>query len=92
MLDMGHEPEAPPPRDMLGMEATFEKLENELKEVITNSEALKKTFLELSELKHILLKAQNFFDEVRCLHFAYIYIYIPTTSLPLPLSYWHRTN
>lgn len=48
-------------------QATFEKLENELKEVNTNAEALKKTFLELTELKHILRKTQAFFDEVRTL-------------------------
>uniref|UniRef100_A0A9J8AI68 V-type proton ATPase subunit a n=1 Tax=Cyprinus carpio carpio TaxID=630221 RepID=A0A9J8AI68_CYPCA len=43
--------------------ATFEKLENELKEINTNQEALKKNFLELTELKHILRRTQQFFDE-----------------------------
>lgn len=47
--------------------ATFEKLENELREVNTNAEALKKTYLELTELKHILRKTQQFFDEVSIL-------------------------
>jgi len=47
------------------MQATFEKLENELREVNTNEETLKKNFLELTELKHILRKTQTFFDEVR---------------------------
>lgn len=46
-------------------QATFEKLENELREVNTNEEMLKKNFLELTELKHILKKTQVFFDEVR---------------------------
>ena len=46
-------------------QATFEKLENELKEINTNQEALKKNFLELTELKHILRRTQQFFDEVR---------------------------
>jgi V-type H+-transporting ATPase subunit a len=46
------------------LQATFEKLENELKEVNSNAEALKKNFLELTELKHILRKTQVFFDEV----------------------------
>lgn len=32
--------------------------------VNTNAEALKKTFLELTELKHILKQTQQFFDEV----------------------------
>lgn len=45
--------------------ATFEKLENEMKEINSNSEALKRNFLELTELKHILRKTQAFFDEVR---------------------------
>uniref|UniRef100_A0A672Q3L4 V-type proton ATPase subunit a n=1 Tax=Sinocyclocheilus grahami TaxID=75366 RepID=A0A672Q3L4_SINGR len=39
-------------------QATFEKLENELKEINTNQEALKKNFLELTELKHILRRTQ----------------------------------
>lgn len=63
MLDVGDNPEAPQPREMIDLEATFEKLENELKEVNTNAEALKKTFLELTELKHILRRTQTFFDE-----------------------------
>ncbi|XP_076354195.1 V-type proton ATPase 116 kDa subunit a 1-like isoform X2 [Tachypleus tridentatus] len=64
MLDIGDNPEAPQPREMIDLEATFEKLENELKEVNTNAEALKKTYLELTELKHILRKTQAFFDEM----------------------------
>ncbi|XP_043216590.1 V-type proton ATPase 116 kDa subunit a1-like isoform X2 [Amphibalanus amphitrite] len=63
MLDTGESPEAPQPREMIDLEASFEKLENELKEVNGNSETLKKNYLELTELKHILLKAQHFFDE-----------------------------
>ena len=43
---------------MIDMEATFEKLEHELQEVNQNAEALKKNFLELTELKHILRKTQ----------------------------------
>ncbi|XP_070537099.1 V-type proton ATPase 116 kDa subunit a 1-like isoform X3 [Ptychodera flava] len=64
ILDTGENPEAPPPREMIDLEATFEKLENEMKEVNTNQEALKRNFLELTELKHILRKTQNFFDEM----------------------------
>lgn len=45
-------------------QATFEKLENELREVNQNAEALKRNYLELTELKHILRKTQGFFDEV----------------------------
>ena len=63
MLDCGDSPEAPQPREMIDLEATFEKLEHELREVNQNAEALKKNFLELTELKHILRKTQQFFDE-----------------------------
>uniref|UniRef100_A0A8C5GSW5 V-type proton ATPase subunit a n=1 Tax=Gouania willdenowi TaxID=441366 RepID=A0A8C5GSW5_GOUWI len=63
-VDTGENPEVPFPRDMIDLEATFEKLENELKEINTNQEALKKNFLELTELKHILHRTQQFFDEV----------------------------
>lgn len=64
MLDTGDSPEAPQPREMIDLEATFEKLENELREVNQNAEALQRNFLELTELKHILRKTQVFFDEV----------------------------
>ncbi|KAM6897845.1 V-type proton ATPase 116 kDa subunit a isoform 19-T19 [Xenentodon cancila] len=64
MMDTGENPEVPFPRDMIDLEATFEKLENELKEINTNQEALKKNFLELTELKHILHRTQQFFDEM----------------------------
>ncbi|PIK37604.1 hypothetical protein BSL78_25555 [Apostichopus japonicus] len=48
---------------MIDLEAIFEKLENEIREVNSNQEALKRNFLELTELKHILRKTQHFFDE-----------------------------
>ncbi len=63
MMDSGDCPDAPQPREMIDMEATFEKLEHELQEVNQNAEALKKNFLELTELKHILRKTQQFFEE-----------------------------
>jgi len=63
MLDTGDNPEAPAPREMIDLEATFEKLENEMKEVNSNAEALKRNYLELTELKHILRKTQGFFEE-----------------------------
>uniref|UniRef100_A0A8C5D1I7 V-type proton ATPase subunit a n=1 Tax=Gouania willdenowi TaxID=441366 RepID=A0A8C5D1I7_GOUWI len=59
IVDTGENPEVPSPRDMIDMEATFEKLENELKEINTNQEALKKNFLELTELKHILRRTHQ---------------------------------
>ncbi len=46
------------------MQATFEKLENELREVNANAEMLSKNAAELTELKHILRKTQTFFEEV----------------------------
>ncbi|KAK7092989.1 hypothetical protein V1264_008654 [Littorina saxatilis] len=64
MLDTGDNPDAPAPREMVDLESTYEKLENEMKEVNANAEALKKNFLELTELKHILRKTQTFFEEV----------------------------
>ena len=56
--------EAPAPREMIELESTFEKLENELKEVIASRDELKKTFLDLTQLKCILQKAQIFFHQV----------------------------
>lgn len=65
MLETGDNLEAPQQRDMMDLEATFEKLESELKEVNSNAEVLKKSYLELSELRHILKKTQQFFDEMQ---------------------------
>lgn len=81
--DMGDIPDAPLPREMIELETTFEKLENELKEVNSNAEALKKTYLELTELKHILKKTQQFFDEVK---FSSILIY-QLRFLPSSIDY-----
>ncbi|KAG7164245.1 V-type proton ATPase 116 kDa subunit a-like [Homarus americanus] len=64
ILDTGENPEAPQPREMVDLEATFEKLENELREVNANAETLKKNALELTELKHVLNITQHFFKEV----------------------------
>uniref|UniRef100_A0A669AXA0 V-type proton ATPase subunit a n=1 Tax=Oreochromis niloticus TaxID=8128 RepID=A0A669AXA0_ORENI len=76
ILDTGENPEVPFPRDMIDLEATFEKLENELKEINTNQEALKKNFLELTELKHILRRTQQFFDEVSLTLIRGYFIYL----------------
>lgn len=35
-----------------------------MKEVNTNQEAIKRSYLELTELKHVLLQANHFFEEV----------------------------
>lgn len=65
MLETGDNLEAPQQKDMMDLEATFEKLEGELKEVNSNAEVLKKSYLELSELRHILKRTQQFFDEMQ---------------------------
>lgn len=64
LADTGEHVDAAEPRDMINLEATFEKLENELREVNQNAGALKKNLMELTELKHVLLEAQVFFAEV----------------------------
>ncbi|KAM7536854.1 hypothetical protein Aperf_G00000087544 [Anoplocephala perfoliata] len=56
-------PEAPAPREMIDMETTFEKLENETKEVNASLGNLRQTYFELQEMKHLLRKTQIFFDE-----------------------------
>lgn len=76
IVDASDNTDAPQPREMVDLEATFEKLENELKEVNGNAETLKKTFLELTELRHILKKTQQFFDEV-CFRFFIFYFILP---------------
>lgn len=56
------EPETPLPREMITLESTLEKLEGELQEANQNQQALKKSFLELTELKYLLKKTQDFFE------------------------------
>ncbi|VDK35215.1 unnamed protein product [Taenia asiatica] len=56
-------PEAPPPREMLDLESNLDKLENELREVNFSLEQMKKSFMELTELKMVLRRAQIFFEE-----------------------------
>ncbi|WAQ95685.1 VPP1-like protein [Mya arenaria] len=61
--DSDSNPKAPAPKEMIDLEATFEKIESELREVNTNAEALKRNYLELTELKEVLTKTQTFFRE-----------------------------
>ncbi len=56
--------EAPKQKDFHNLETQLETLENDLLDVNTNKDALKKNYLELVELKHILTKAAHFFEEV----------------------------
>ena len=57
-------------------QATFSQLEKEMKEVTGNAEALKKNYLELTELRHILRKTQTFFEEV-CMYILRFPVYVP---------------
>lgn len=61
--DSDSNPKAPAPKEMIDLEATFEKIETELREVNTNAEALKRNYLELTELREVLIKTQTFFRE-----------------------------
>ena len=56
--------EAPDSTEMIEMETHFEDLENEVKEINANTETLKKNLLDLVELRHIIQKAQVFFETV----------------------------
>lgn len=53
----------------------LEQLEHDLLEVNANKDALKKNYLELQELRHILTKATQFFEEV-----FYILIYMESVD------------
>ena len=53
--------DAPDPQDMIDLESQFEELENEVKEINTNTETLKRNMLDLVELRHIIDKAHGFF-------------------------------
>uniref|UniRef100_A0A8D2IQL5 V-type proton ATPase subunit a n=1 Tax=Varanus komodoensis TaxID=61221 RepID=A0A8D2IQL5_VARKO len=63
LLKPGKYPETPLPREMIDLEAVLEKLESELQEANQNLQALRQNFLELTELKHLLKKTQDFFEE-----------------------------
>lgn len=52
------------------MEATFSKIEDELKEINVNGEELKRTNLELFEVMQVLELTQQFFEQVSHHHFS----------------------
>lgn len=54
-------PKAPPPKEMVDLEASLEKMESELREVNVNAVALKRNYCDLVELKEVLTKVQGFF-------------------------------
>ncbi|XP_004594429.2 V-type proton ATPase 116 kDa subunit a 4 [Ochotona princeps] len=55
-------PQTPLPREMITLETVLEKLEAELQEANQNQQALKRSLLELTELKYLLKKTQDFFE------------------------------
>ncbi|CAJ0579527.1 unnamed protein product, partial [Mesorhabditis spiculigera] len=63
MLEARDDCPVPVPKEMMDLELTFDKLEAELRDVIRNEDTLKKNVNELTELKHVLRKAQLFFEE-----------------------------
>ncbi|XP_063718622.1 V-type proton ATPase 116 kDa subunit a1-like isoform X2 [Symsagittifera roscoffensis] len=55
--------QVPQAREMNELDNQLEKLENELRELLSNQEQLQKNFLELTELKQVLLRTSTFFQE-----------------------------
>lgn len=47
------------------IQSTFEKLEQELREINSNRETLRHNFTELMEMKYLLHMAEDFFEQVR---------------------------
>ncbi|KAI6183007.1 V-type proton ATPase subunit a [Aphelenchoides bicaudatus] len=76
MPDTGENPEVPQPREMLDLEAIFEKLENELRGINQNEETLKNNFAELTELKHALSTIQMLFKDVSLSFVIYVYTFV----------------
>ncbi|CAG9773066.1 unnamed protein product [Ceutorhynchus assimilis] len=61
--DVHELPKAPNPREIIDLEAHLEKTEGDIKELTENSVSLKSNYLELIELRHVLEKTQQFFNE-----------------------------
>lgn len=59
--DSNANPDAPDPRDMIDLEATYERMESELREMNSSLDALKRNHQDLTELKHVLRQTDNFF-------------------------------
>ncbi|CAF0953209.1 unnamed protein product [Adineta steineri] len=56
-------PDAPKPREIIDLEAVLEKLDNDIKLINTNADALFKNFYQLTELKHNLAMTEGFFND-----------------------------
>ncbi|KAK7789681.1 hypothetical protein R5R35_011447 [Gryllus longicercus] len=61
--DSGEPPRAPIPREIIDLEARLEKTESEVLELSHNAVNLKSNYLELTELRHVLERAEDFFSE-----------------------------
>ncbi|KAM4675758.1 V-type proton ATPase 116 kDa subunit a 4-like [Discoglossus pictus] len=55
-------PRTPMPWEITNLEAILEKMETDLQEVNKNQQVLKQNLLELTEMKHLLKKTQDFFE------------------------------
>ena len=47
------------------IKATFENLEGEVREITANADAMKRNYIELTELKHVLRQTTEYFSEVK---------------------------
>ncbi|OQR70273.1 v-type proton ATPase 116 kDa subunit a isoform 1-like [Tropilaelaps mercedesae] len=54
--------DTPLPKDMIDMEVSYEKIEEELRQVNANAEEMNRTYVQLVELKHVLRAADEFFE------------------------------
>lgn len=61
--DVHELPKAPNPREIIDLEAHLEKTEGDIKELTESAVNLKSNYLEVTELRHVLEKTQNFFSE-----------------------------
>ncbi|XP_073669247.1 V-type proton ATPase 116 kDa subunit a 1 isoform X2 [Paramisgurnus dabryanus] len=57
----------PCPRDVLELEFTFEKLEQELREINRNHDALRQNLVELMDMDSLLRMTEDFFEEAESL-------------------------
>ncbi|XP_077101298.1 V-type proton ATPase 116 kDa subunit a 1 isoform X1 [Siphateles boraxobius] len=57
----------PCPRDVLELESTFEKLEQELREINCNHDTLRQNLIELMDIDSLLRMTEDFFEEAESL-------------------------
>ncbi|TRY90244.1 hypothetical protein DNTS_005104 [Danionella cerebrum] len=57
----------PCPRDVLELESTFEKLEQELREINRNHDTLRQNLIELMDIDSLLRMTEDFFEEAETL-------------------------